>query len=52
MVPCVDDIEIKGGYGSAVEDRANASYDEKVNVVSGQDPQYFQKPGTQILHGV
>jgi hypothetical protein len=45
-------IEIERGDRRSVKHRADASHDDEVNAVPGQNLQYFQKPGIRILHGV
>jgi hypothetical protein len=35
-----------------VKHGADASYDDEVNAMAGQDFEYFQKPGIRTLHGV
>ncbi len=45
-------VKVEGGDRSAVKHRADASHDDKINAMPGQDFQYFEKPGIRTLHGV
>ncbi len=51
-IACMNHIQIEGGHGRSVKHGADASYDDEVNAMAGQDFEYFQKPGIRTLHGV